>query len=162
MIQLYTLITNCSQIQNISQKTASLVMNDNACNSQDISVFSLIDYRNILSIEIGNDNLMYVNEFVMNGLNQLKSLKIGTTSFTEQKDNWDVMTINRSRSFHLLNCNELESIEIGRYSFSDYGGLFELSNLPLLYSINIGEVEYDSSNFYGASFEIQGKFSILY
>ena len=137
-------------------------MNDNACNSQDISVFSLIDYRNILSIEIGNDNLMYVNEFVINGLNQLKSLKIGTTSFTEQKDNWDVMTINPSRSFHILNCDELESIEIGRYSFSDYGGLFKLNNLPLLYSIKIGEIEYDSSNFYGASFEIQGKFSILY
>ena len=87
-------------------------MNDNACNSQDISVFSLIDYRNILSIEIGNDNLMYVNEFVMNGLNQLKSLKIGTTSFTEQKDNWNMVNTNPSRSFHILNCSKLKSIEI--------------------------------------------------
>ena len=136
-------------------------MNDNACNSQDISVFSLINYRNILSIEIGNDNLMYVNEFVMNGLNQLKSLKIGTTSFTEQKDNWNMVNTNPSRSFHILNCSKLKSIEIGEYSFSDYS-IFKLSNLPLLYSINIGEVEYDSLNFFGSSFEIHGKFSILF
>ena len=58
-------------------------MNDNACNSQDISVFSLINYRNILSIEIGNDNLMYVNEFVMNGLNQLKSVSLALQTTRE-------------------------------------------------------------------------------
>ena len=131
-------------------------MNDNACNSPDISVFSLINYRNILSIEIGNDNLMYVNEFVMNGLNQLKSLKIGTTSFTEQKDNWDVMAINHSRSFHILNCEHLQSIEIGEFSFADYSGTFELKNLRSLSTITIGHPGTWSSNFYYASFIVKG------
>ena len=63
---------------------------------------------------------------------------------------------NPSRSFHLLNCIELESIEIGRYSFSDYGGGFELRNLPKLSTIKIGEIGSSSYNFYYSSFVIKG------
>ena len=50
----------------------------------------------------------------------------------------------------------MKSIEIGRYSFSDYGGLFELINLPKLSTIKIGEIGNDSSNFYYSSFVIKG------
>ena len=63
---------------------------------------------------------------------------------------------DQSRSFSILNCDELESIEIGEYSFSDYSGGFELKNLPKLYSIKIGEIGSTSSNFYYSSFVIQG------
>ena len=42
-----------------------------------------------------------------------------------------------SKSFHILNCESLEFIQIGRYSFSDFGG--EL-NLPQLQSIQIGDI----------------------
>ena len=56
-----------------------------------------------------------------------------------------------------MNCGELESIEIGRYSFSDYGGGFELRNLPKLSTIKIGEVGYTSYNFYfSPSFVLDG------
>ena len=50
---------------------------------------------------------------------------------------------NNSGSFHILNCEELKSIDIGKYSFSDFGGEFELKNLPQLQSINIGTITYD-------------------
>ena len=56
-----------------------------------------------------------------------------------------------SKSFHVLNCESLESIEIGEYSFSDFGGEFELKNLPQLQSIQIG-----SHDFWCSSFEIRG------
>ena len=57
-----------------------------------------------------------------------------------------------------MNCEELKSIDIGKQSFSDFGGEFELKNLPQLQSINIGTIEgYDSSyNFYSSSFIIRG------
>ena len=55
-----------------------------------------------------------------------------------------------------MNCIELESIEIGRYSFSDYGGGFELKNLPKLSTIKIGEIGSKSFNFLYSSFVIKG------
>ena len=60
-----------------------------------------------------------------------------------------------------MNCAELESIEIGSYSFSDYGGGFELKNLPKLSTIKIGEIETDSSNFRYCSFVIKGIIDVL-
>ena len=69
-------------------------------------------------------------------------------SYTKNRNSWDN---NRNRSFSILNCVELESVEIGRYSFSDYGELFELKNLPKLETIRI-----DSYNFYYSSFVIKG------
>ena len=74
-------------------------------------------------------------------------------SFTKKKNSYGD---DDSLSFSILNCNELKSIEIGRYSFSDYGGGFELINLPKLSTIKIGEIGSDSFNFYYSSFVING------
>ena len=87
---------------------------------------------------------MYVNKFIIDGLNELKSLKIGMNSFTKEKNSWGD---DSSRSFHLLNCVELESIEIGHHSFSDYGGEFELKNLPKLSIIKMGSYIFRYSSF---------------
>ena len=102
---------------------------------------------------IGDDSFENVNEFIINGLNELKSLKIGMNSFTKKKNS---SGNDESRSFSILNCNELESIEIGEFSFSDYAGGFELKNLPKLSTIKIGEIGSDSWNFYYSSFVIKG------
>ena len=84
----------------------------------------------------------------------LKSLSIGESSFT-QKKNW--YGNDESKSFHILNCESLESIEIGEYSFSDFAGDFELKNLPQLQSIQIGTIGRKSFNFWYSSFVIRGK-----
>ena len=52
-------------------------------------------------------------------------------------------------------------IEIDRYSFSDYGGGFELKNLPKLSTIKIGEIGSASDNFYYSSFVIIGIIDII-
>ena len=101
---------------------------------------------------------MNVNLFVIDGLNELKSLKIGYNSFTKALGGHDN---DSSRSFQILNCVELESIEIGLFSFSDYGGEFELKNLPKLSTIKIGEIGTDSSNFYCSSFVIKGIIDVI-
>ena len=110
-------------------------------------------FLNLESIEIGNDCFGSVQVFQIDGLNRLKSLKIGKNSFTQKKNN---RGDDKSKLFHILNCESLESIEIGEYSFSDYGGDFELKNLPQLQSIQMGTIGKWSYNFSKISFVIRG------
>ena len=131
-----------------------------------VKLFKLYELNTIESIIIGDNSFSNVNLFNIDGLNHLKSIKIGNKSFTQQKDNWKTINNSSSRSFAILNCVELKSIEIGRYSFSGYSGSFELKNLPSLTSIKIGSIETDysdsnnngwSSNFcFISSLEIKG------
>ena len=131
----------------MNMNVTNLIICSNSCN--ELSSLNLNRYRYLKSIEIGNDCFENVDMFKIDGLNHLKSLKIGINSFTHLKSsNWDdYKANNRNRSFHILNCVELESIEIGRFSFSDYGGGFELKNLPKLSTIKIGEIGSDSDTF---------------
>ena len=143
----------------MDMNVANLIISSNSCN--ELKSLNLNEYRYLKSIEIGDDCFENVELFNIDGLNELKSLKIGMNSFTHLKsgDKWDIKKVNnRNRSFHILNCIELESIEIGHHSFSDYGGGFELKNLPKLSTIKIGEIGYldNSYNFYYSSFEING------
>ena len=108
---------------------------------------------NLESIEIGDEYFGSVQTFKIEGLNRLKSIKIGINSFTQEKNSFGR---KKSKSFHILNCESLESIEIGEYSFSDFGGKFELKNLPKLQSIQIGNTGSSSLNFYSSSFVIRG------
>ena len=113
---------------------------------------------NLESIEIGNDCFGSVKTFKIDGLNRLKTIKIGNNSFTPTKNSTGN---DKSKSFHILNCESLESIQIGEYSFSDFAGDFELKNLPQLQSIQIGTIGSDSYNFYYSSFVIRGIDMIL-
>ena len=134
--------------------SVSLNIPNNKCNSESLTSFDLSAYKLIEEIEIGNENFFYSNVFILDGLYKLERLIIGYNSFTRKKysygyDEW--------KSFHVLNCESLVSIQINAYSFSDYGGQFELSNLPQLQTIQIGQLNSNSYNFYSSSsFEIEG------
>ena len=146
----------------MNMNVENLLISSNSCN--ELKSLNLNKYRYLKSIEIGNDCFSNVEQFNIDGLNELKSLKIGMNSFTHLKSNdeWDNgKANNRNRSFKLLNCDELKSVEIGEYSFSDYGGGFELKNLPKLSTIKIGEIGSDSSNFCYSSFVIKGMIDVI-
>ena len=115
-------------------------------------------FLNLESIEIGNDCFKSVKTFKIDGLNRLKTIKIGKNSFTQvKKGKWNSNKANKqSNSFHILNCESLESIRIGVFSFSGFGGEFELKNLPQLQSIQIGTIGNHSNNFFHSSFVIRG------
>ena len=123
------------------------------CNDPTFVTLNISQAMLIESIEIGDNCFGMVNSFRIDGLNLLKSLKIGKNSFTQLKYSWGN---NESKSFHILNCESLESIEIGEFSFSDFGGEFELRNLPSLQSIQIGIEQRNSNCFYSSSFVIRG------
>ena len=145
-----------SYIQSLNSIVSSITIPNWTCNDIDYTIFDFSRFTRVESIEIGNDCFASVKTFQIDGLNRLKSIKIGNNSFTQKKNNWgdDV-----SKSFHILNCESLESIQIGEYSFSDFGGEFELKNLPQLQSIQIGTIDGESYNFSNSSFMIRGNFN---
>ena len=140
-------------IQSIDSSITSIIIPNWTCNDIDYTIFDFSRFSIVESIEIGNDCFGSVKTFKIDGLNRLKTIKIGNNSFTQKKNS---NGNDKSKSFHILNCESLESIQIGEYSFSDYAGEFELKNLPQLQSIQIGIVGNTSFNFCYSSFVIRG------
>ena len=155
-------VTESTKWIDVSLQVSDLTISSNCCN--DLNALDLNRFEWLRSIEIGNDCFGSVQTFKIEGLNRLKTIKIGINSFTQvKKAEWDklnyfeaVKRCKQSKSFHILNCESLESIQIGKYSFSDFAGEFELKNLPQLQSIQIGTVGSRSRNYYASSFVIRG------
>ena len=150
---------SCDYIESIDSNVTSIHLPNQMCNELDYTIFNFSRFNILEELIIGDECFMYVNEFRIDELNKLKSLVIGMNSFTERKNSYGN---DESRSFIISNCDELKSIEIGRYSFSDYSGLFELNNLPKLELIKIGVIGSTSYNFYYSSFEIRGIIDMIY
>ena len=142
----------CDYIQLLNTSASSIKLPNWTCNEINYTIINLSRFTLVESIEIGNDCFIQVKTFRIDGLNQLETIKIGINSFTRQKNSYG-NDINKS--FHILNCESLEYIEIGEYSFSDFAGDFELKNLPQLQSIEIGTIGSNSYNFFFSSFVIQ-------
>ena len=166
------------QFESLDSNITSLILPNWSCNDVNYKIFDISRFTLLESLEIGNDSFGSIESFLINDLPKLRNLKIGSNSFFDmnslkigsipspeiiypKRDNEkalmsSILSIYQSQSFHILNCESLESIEIGAYSFSDFGGEFELSNLKSLKSIKIGSFEMDSSNFFWSSFIIRG------
>ena len=155
-----------SDLQRMDQSISSIILKRYSCNDLGYTIFDFSRFALIESIEIGDDSFKSVKTFQIDGLNRLKTIKVGDFSFTQVKpewfnryynhEEWNSMLNKQSKSFHILNCESLESIQIGEYSFSDYAGEFELKNLPQLQSIQIGTIKKDTYNFRHSSFVIRG------
>ena len=107
-------------------------------------------------LELNNQNslqIIYIGDycfgqlrvFELDGLSELESVVIGQKSFriSEYK--------RTDGSCRIVNCPKLKSIQIGDRSFQDYN-LFELSNLPSLQSIDMG----NSCFWFAPSFSLTG------
>ena len=149
---------NCYEIQSFNASITSIIIPNWTCNINNYTIFDFSRFSLLESIEIADNSFGSVSTFKIEGLNQLKTIKIGKNSFTQRKNSYGN---DASKSFHILNCESLESIQIGQYSFSDFAGEFELKNLTQLQSIQIGTVGSYSYNFYSSSFEIEGICMIL-
>ena len=163
-VPLQLTIQNTKDLTDMSLQVTDLTISSNCCN--DLSELDMNKFEMIRSIEIGDDCFGSVRDFKIEGLNRLRSLKIGKNSFTQVKENlWnndhnaaESRIIIGLKSFQILNCKLLESIEIGEHSFGDYGGDFELRNLNALQSITVGKIGTKSWNFdIHSSFILSGK-----
>ena len=144
-------IRESSELNEMDLDVTELIICSNSCN--DVKELDLSKFKWLQSIEIGDDCFESVQTFKIDGLNRLKSLTIGKNSFTQEKNGY---RNNKAKSFHILNCDSLEQIEMGQYSMSDFGGGFELYNLNSLKSMRIGEIGCNSFNFFYSSFVIRG------
>ena len=130
--------------ESLDSNTTSIQIPDYSINNENYTTFNFSRFTSLRELIIGDCCFSAVNEFKIDGLNHLKSLKIGINSFTKKKDSCEN---DESRSFSILNCAELKTIEIGHHSFSDYGGEFELKNLPKLSIIKMGSYIFRYSSF---------------
>ena len=159
-------ISNQIHITELNMNVRDLVISSNRYNKmKELKELDLSRYKQLKSIDIRDDCFKAVERFKINGLNELKSLKIGKYSFTQTINNlhdslFSNSPANNSSIFHILNCNKLESIEIGEFSFREYAGGFELKNLPSLNSLKIGEIQNYSFNFSSSSFIVKGRTDI--
>ena len=159
--------TSSIKLSEVSLQVTDLTISSNCCN--DLNALDLNRFEWLRSIEIGDECFESAQTFKIDGLNRLKTIKIGNKSFTQVKQaEWhrlgydeSVDRFLQSKSFYILNCESLESIQIGEWSFSDFGGDFELKNLPQLQSIQIGTIGSKSRNFHFTSFVIRGIDMIL-
>ena len=124
--QKHSVVENCFG----SDTATSLVILSGMCNDHSISQFDIQSFNALESIRIGDHCFENVNIFKIDGLERLRLLIIGIDSFTKS-----LQGIDSSKSFQIENCEELDSIEIGYGSFSDYS-IFELKNPPSFSTIN--------------------------
>ena len=110
---------------------------------------------------IADDCCGSVRSFVIDGLSNLRTITIGTKSFTTNRNERRIVRRGlNDGTFRVVNCFSLCSIEIFEMSFCDYS-FCELVNLPSLRSITMGR----NCFFYALSFSLTGMLmhiSILY
>ena len=148
-----TEVTSCNDFHALPDSVNMIHVTTNACNDESIVEFSTERFSDLVDLFIEDENFMYVTTFNVQNNSNLQYIHIQENSFTQRKNSYgnDV-----SKSFHILNCESLESIQIGERSFSDFAGDFELKNLPQLQSIQIGTIGRYSYNFCSSSFVIRG------
>ena len=110
--------------------------------------FSVSRFKFIQELIIGDNCCSYVAKFDVSHLMFLTTVKIGENSFTQQKYGHDNKS---SKSFTINSCARLKYISIGRYSFSDFGGSFTITDCPSLTTLIIGDASSVSYCFYGCS-----------
>ena len=133
--------------------TVTQIIIDNGVSQSDFTELDLSRFLQLKSLSVGDHCFSYVNEVKMIGLNELESVEIGTNSFTKFKNTWEI-TSDPNRHFYLKNCPKLKSLKMGRYSFSDYS-VIEIENVDALESIEMGELNEVSYNFWYASLELK-------
>ena len=152
---------SCDYIQSIPSTNTSIILPDWTCNKENYTTFDFSRFTDLEYLEIGDNSFRSVETFVIDGMHKLTMVIIGQYSFTY--NTYDEIE-NDNKNFHIKNCESLEMIDIGAFSFTDYSGDFELANLPSLVSIKIGNYtphDYASHNFYYSSLIIRGFFVLV-
>lgn len=101
-------------------------------------------------IVIGDMCFRNVSRFVLDGLSDLESVKVGKKSFTLGKGKTIKVQVDSQCS--LLNCPKLREFEVGDESFSNCIN-FQVKNLPSLETLRVGDWCY----FFESAFELRSR-----
>ena len=138
----------------VDKRVGMIEVSDGCCNEEGLTELDLSGFVNLRELKVGNECFENVKEVKMAGLNELESVVIGMNSFTQYKNSWGN---DPSRHFYLKNCPKLKSLNMGRYSFSDYT-VIEIENVDALEVIEMGDLNEMSLNFRYASLELKSVF----
>ena len=144
-------VSSLNQWNTLSSGITDLTVSNNSLNDASLTVLDLTRFRRLKKIVIGDACFKYVDEVKLIGLSELESVEIGMNSFTKKKNS---TKNDPNRHFYLKNCPKLKSLKVGRYSFSDYT-VIEIESVDALETIEMGELNEKSFNFFYASLELK-------
>ena len=142
---------------NLSPRTLFLIAKPNCCTSYGSNEFIVTDHSQLRLIRIDANNFQNVTYFEVGAIPSLERLAIGDMSFG--MDSQPQSVIPNDLSFSVFNCSSLQSITIGKNSFVGFLQ-FDISSLPSLQSIYIGDTTQQSNNFMNAPLKLFGSNTI--
>ena len=123
-----------SSLSSTLRTTEVLRIGNNSYSDSSVTELKLIGLVQLKQIVIGDYCFGSVRLLELDGLMELESVVIGQKSFRISG------YIKRTDGVcRITNCPRLKSIQIGDWSFADYSSSFELSNLPSLQVIDMGD-----------------------
>lgn len=90
--------------------------NEESCKTLDFSVF-----ESLRDVVICNDVGYHVKKVVFAGLKHLKRILVKENCFTQFKSHHEGSVKQRQARLRIADCDVLKSIEIGAFSFADFG-----------------------------------------
>ena len=148
-----TVVTSISEFSSLSSAVPEIVFEEDTTGTETEGVLDFSRFHKVKRIVFMDYSFSYAYKVDISSLNELESVVVGTNSLTLNTDSYPLFSM-ANRQFYLKNCPKLKTLQIGRFSFSDYS-VCEMSALPSLETIDMGEVGRESYNFYYASLELK-------
>ena len=136
---LYANIHSMDEFEAMDRRVKVLIVDSNTCNDPSITHLDLSSFKCLRVFKMGDCSFAYVEELNLVELEKLERVVIGVNCFSKE---------NNSGQFSLKNCRQVKELKMGRYSFRGYSTC-EIEEDDSLEVIEIGELNEESSNFYG-------------
>ena len=131
-------IHSMDEFEAMDRSVEVLIVDSNACNDPSITHLD-VSSKGLRVFKVGENSFAYVGEVNLVELEKLERVEIGVNCFSKE---------NNSGHFSLKNCPHVKELKMGRYSFLGYSTC-EIENDDSLEVIEMGELNEESSNFYG-------------
>ena len=132
-------IHSMDEFEAMDRSMEVLIVYSNACNDPSITHLDLSSFKCLRVFKMGDCSFAYVKELKLVELEKLERVVIGVNCFSKE---------NSLGHFSLKNCWQVKELKMGRYSFRGYSTC-EIEEDDSLEVIEIGELNEESSNFYG-------------
>ncbi len=132
-------IHSMDEFEAMDRRMEVLIVDTNTCNDPSITHLDVSSFKCLRVFKMGENSFAYVKELNLVELEKLERVVIGVNCFSKE---------NNSGHFSLKNCRQVKELKMGRYSFRGYSTC-EIEEDDSLEVIEIGELNEESSNFYG-------------
>ena len=132
-------IHSMDEFEAMDRRMEVLIVDTHTCNDPSITHLDVSSFKCLRVFKMGENSFAYVKELNLVELEKLERVVIGVNCFSKE---------NNSGHFSLKNCRQVKELKMGRYSFRGYSTC-EIEEDDSLEVIEIGELNEESSNFYG-------------